>query len=150
MLYLANCFIQKYAGIYGAKAVQMTDKCKGALLAHQWPGNVRELQHVMESAIVLLEPGEMLGLHHLQPYLRDKYLAREKPKAAVMQETLLSGMPFSNLKDQLAEYERRAILAVLEKYHWNVSQVAREIGYTRSNLQYRMRKLGITVGEEVS
>lgn len=150
LLYLANCFIQKYAGIYGAKAVQMTDKCKGALLAHQWSGNVRELQHVMESAIVLLEPGEMLGLHHLQPYLRDKYLAREKPKAAVMQETLLSGMPFSNLKDQLVEYERRAILAALEKYHWNVSRVAREIGYTRSNLQYRMRKLGITVGEEVS
>lgn len=146
LLYLADYFIQKYAGIYGASSVQMTDKCKGALLAHTWPGNVRELQHVIESAIVLLEPGEMLGLHHLQSYLRNKYFVQEAPSS--IQAMPVQGNSLADLKGQLADYERRVILSALEKYHWNVSQVARAIGYTRSNLQYRMRKLNILGGNE--
>lgn len=146
LLYLADYFIRKYAGIYGASSVQMTDKCKGALLAHTWPGNVRELQHVIESAIVLLEPGEMLGLHHLQSYLRNKYFVQEAPSS--IQAMPVQGNSLADLKGQLADYERRVILSALEKYHWNVSQVARAIGYTRSNLQYRMRKLNILGGNE--
>ena len=47
------------------------------------------------------------------------------------------------LKEFLIETEREALLDALSRSDWNISKTAKLIGYTRSNLQYRMQKLGI-------
>lgn len=134
---LANSFLQKYAPIYGASSIQMTQQFRDALLMHKWPGNVRELQHVIESSLVMLEPGEILGVQHLQPHLRRFYLKeKEVPRPLTVDAA-------GNLKERLADMERKAILTELKRCNWNITETARNIGYTRSNLQYRMRKLGI-------
>lgn len=134
---LANDFLRKYAPIYGASSIQMTQQFQEALLMHKWPGNVRELQHVIESSLVMLEPGEALGVQHLQPHLRRFYLKeKEAPRP-------LTADASGNLKERLAAMERTAILTELKRCNWNITETARKIGYTRSNLQYRMRKLSI-------
>lgn len=134
---LANDFLRKYAPIYGASSIQMTKQFQDALLMHKWPGNVRELQHVIESSLVMLEPGEALGVQHLQPHLRRFYLKeKEAPQP-------LTADASGNLKERLAAMERTAILTELKRCNWNITETARKIGYTRSNLQYRMRKLSI-------
>lgn len=134
---LANFYIQKYAPIYGISSIRMSRQFQEALLMHQWPGNVRELQHAVESALVMLEQGEELGIQHLQPHLRRAY-QKEKDTPQPLRID-----PKGSLRERLADFERQAILSELERCGWNISQTARNIGYTRSNLQYRMRKLNI-------
>ena len=137
ILLLANYYIQKYAPIYGVGKIKMTQRFKDVLLMHQWPGNARELKHVIESALVFLDAGKDLDIQHLQPHFQQRYMGNNTID-------FQNEFQFSDLKGQIAEFERKVILCALKKFDWNVSQVAREIGYTRSNLQYRMRKLGIT------
>lgn len=146
VLLLANFYVQKYAKIYGTGSIKMTPQFQRVLLEHNWPGNVRELQHVIESALVQLDIGEDLDIQHLQPYLRNQHLRCRKPTASLALSD--SEENLEDLHGQLAAYERRVILAALDKCDWNISQAARVVGYSRSNLQYRMKKLKILEDDE--
>ena len=147
LLLLAEHFIRYYSPVYGAGEVCMTEAFKKFLLSHDWPGNTRELQHAIESAFVMLEPGECLDVIHLPPHLKRRYFSKLKAKDASSEAKAAEE---SHLKEYLARIERERIVESLEKNDWNISKVAREIGYSRSNLQYRMKKLGISgeSGEE--
>ncbi|NMA67080.1 MAG: AAA family ATPase, partial [Clostridiaceae bacterium] len=46
-------------------------------------------------------------------------------------------------KRQLAEFERKAIIKALRENKYNLTKAADQIGYTRSNLQYRIKILDI-------
>ena len=98
-------------------------------------GNVRELEHVIESSLVMMEPGEDMDVCHLKPYIRERYMDRHIKKQITYEE--------GGLKKFLIETERGALLDALSRSDWNISKTAKLIGYTRSNLQYRMQKLGI-------
>ena len=164
---LAEYFIKKYSSVYGMLDVTMSDEFKEALMSHNWYGNVRELEHAIESAMVMMDPGEKMELHHLNPYIREQLRSgkkkrieagrsaedgseneNEKAAARANDENRASGMEISsyengNLKDYLLQVEKEVIMNVLEENDWNISKTARIIGYTRSNLQYRMQKLDI-------
>lgn len=137
---IAEYFMRKYAKIYGIPKIEMTEDVKNALLFHKWPGNVRELEHAIESGLVMMEPGEEMSVFHLNPYIREPYLAKGKKKGG----SFIQG----DLKTYLSEIEKEVILETLEKTEWNISKTAKMIGYTRSNLQYRMQKLGIEHSED--
>jgi formate hydrogenlyase transcriptional activator len=95
-----------------------------ALLRYSWPGNIRELQNLIERAVIL-SPGDVLQVPVSE--------IDEAPKPCGTQQTL-------------EESERALILATLNKTHWIVSGprgAARRLGIKRSNLQFRMKKLGI-------
>ena len=117
--------------------------------------------------MVMMDPGEKMELHHLNPYIREQLRSgkkkrieagrsaedgseneNEKAAARANDENRASGMEISsyengNLKDYLLQVEKEVIMNVLEENDWNISKTARIIGYTRSNLQYRMQKLDI-------
>ena len=60
--------------------------------------------------------------------------------------TIESNMPEKmNLKNELESYEKKIIIDYLEKNNGNLSQTAKDLGYTRSNLQFRIKKLEITL-----
>lgn len=143
IILLAESFAQKYAKIYGVPKIEMTEEVKETLLAHKWPGNVRELEHAIESALVMMEPGEKLDVCHLNSYIRDAVYGS---KSEITRKA--SSYTEGSLKEYLAEVEKNAIIDCLEKTDWNISKTAKMIGYTRSNLQYRMQKLGIEHSEE--
>lgn len=143
IILLAEHFISEFAPIYGMSKIGMSKGFREILLAHAWPGNVRELRHAIESSFVMLEPGEELDVQHLPMNLRRVYEKRKKEEQDAKREKLQKVSDTSCLKNELERIEREEILKALEKNDWNVTRTAEDIGYTRSNLQYRMKKLKI-------
>lgn len=137
IIHLAEEYIHRYSKIYNLDATIMSEGFKQRLLDYEWPGNIRELQHTIESVLVQLEPGEALETYMLPNRMKEKQID-DKPL------NNFDEIECADLRKQLSAYERKVIMAALNKTSWNVTQAAKEIGYSRSNLQYRMEKLGIT------
>ena len=135
IILLAEYFIRKFAGIYGMPKIKMSEEFAEALFFHLLPGTVMELEQVIESSLVMVVPGEDKEVCHLKPYIRERYMDRHKKNQIAYEE--------GGLKEFLIETEREALLDALARTDWNISKTAKLIGYTRSNLQYRMQKLGI-------
>ncbi|MGB9791627.1 MAG: sigma-54 interaction domain-containing protein [Thermacetogeniaceae bacterium] len=134
---LIEYFIQKYGKIYGQGRVRVDPGLKEAFMSYRWPGNVRELEHIIESCLAMLEPGEdTITFEHLPPHVRPRFAAR---KAAYRPKGGSSG----TLQQLMLEYEKQVIEEAMERNGGNISRAARELGILRQNLQYRMRKLGI-------
>lgn len=148
---LTNYYLEMYSKIYAAGHVVISAAVEDIFMKHNWPGNVRELQHVIESAVIQTAPEEEIKPQHLHPYLRHACTdengpiphSRPSPSPAPQPE----GTRGADLRRQLEDYERNVLREVLYRCNWNISQAAREVGYTRSNLQYRIQKLGLYNGK---
>ena len=131
MVLLIGC-IASYAftaWLIAAAGVLCFSETMKALCQYHWPGNIRELQNVIERAVVMTRSSE------LQVQLSD-LTTRAVPLAQVTEARTLE------------EAERAHILATLKQTGWVVSGpngAAARLGMYRSPLQFRMKKLGISV-----
>jgi formate hydrogenlyase transcriptional activator len=123
---LIRHFTQQFGRRMGKRIDAIPEATMNALVRYPWPGNVRELQNIIERAVIL-SPGPTLQvpLADLQP------VGQEATMAAVT----------------LADAERECILAALRAAGWRVGGpkgAAARLGTTRTTLQNKMRKLGIS------
>lgn len=138
------------------KNVRMADASVYAAFArYDWPGNVRELQHAIEYAMNLLpDDRNTISLEYLPDYLMQQL--REMPleeREAVLPEAYYQEVrqtaapvtpPRSNRRT-LREVERAAVEQALRQHGGNISAAARQLGMSRQNLQYRIRRDGISI-----
>ncbi len=98
-----------------------------ALTRYQWPGNVRELENIIERAVIVSRKTELeISLDGLNGHTE-----------ATAQKT-----------GTLEAAEREYIVQALQESNWLVggpSGAAARLGMKRTTLQYRMKKLGISV-----
>lgn len=111
----------------------LEEELQNILVSYAWPGNVRELQNAAE---------RMVNLHQLP----DQLLALSQQRAAFPQENpAREGFSIqqaqSRYKNERLEQERISIIRLLNLYEGNVSQVAREMGISRSTLYRKMKNL---------
>ncbi len=99
------------------------DDAMAILVSHNWPGNIRELQNVMERA-VLMSDGKTIEAIHLPPDIAGDQ-ARD---------------PAAEGDSGLWGYEKAMIIKALQSNGWNQSKAARELGISRDNLRYRVKK----------
>jgi diguanylate cyclase (GGDEF)-like protein len=59
ILYLAEHFLEHFAGQYQKGALRFTDHARDSLIEHTWPGNVRELSNRIMQAVILSERSEI-------------------------------------------------------------------------------------------
>lgn len=142
---LAKHFINKYNKEFNNNITEVDNDLMGLFMNYNWPGNVRELEHVLESAMNLVEEDEkILGLNHLPAYLQRKFstarVSSNKEKGGIYD----SEKP---LQDILDEVERQIIVERLSKNHGNISQTSKELGIFRQALQYRIKKYMINEHE---
>jgi arginine utilization regulatory protein len=133
---LTHYFIKKFGRLYGKTNIQMSPQFENIIYKHTWPGNIRELEHVLESSITMLEDEEILNIYHLPPYLQSG-----TTQTSSIGDTLIKTTNF--LTDELIATEKKVILSALQNHNWNITQAAKSIGISRTNLQYRMNKLKI-------
>lgn len=101
------------------------------LCAHPWPGNVRELENTLQQAVVA-SGGATILPHHLR-------LGADDPAVAVE-----DGLSYDEGKQRVVErFQRRFVLAALERSGGNVTRAAEACGLTRAALQRIMRELRI-------
>jgi arginine utilization regulatory protein len=133
---LSTYFINRYSKVYGQRDVQLEYGLKEAFLNYQWPGNVRELEHVIESSVAMLDPGEsVITREHLPSYLRPKF-TRKRVRIHKLESQ-------ASLHEIMKDAEKQVIIEALRDNRGNISQSARSLGILRQNLQYRIRRLGI-------
>lgn len=124
---LAKHFLKVYSDKYRKPTKTIGDEAIKYLQQYPWPGNVRELQHAIERAVIMSEDPELGKSDFLFSSKKDSNHPEEGQKEDL------------NLNDM----ERKAILLAIQKYHGNMSKVARELGVGRTTLYRKMVKYRI-------
>jgi two-component system, NtrC family, response regulator HupR/HoxA len=111
----------------------------GALAAMQryaWPGNIRELENEIERCMVLGSDLDELPADLLSQRLQDgtRQIAPTAPART---------MDGTNLHEAVEQLERDLIHQGLIRTHWNKSQLAKELGISRSNLILKVERYGL-------
>jgi DNA-binding NtrC family response regulator len=121
---LADFFMKKYAGKYGKPAIRMTGGAYDALVHYSWWGNIRELNHTIEKAMILCDSNAI------------------KPEDLNLKER--PGVKAGSAASQsLRDYEKEAVLKVIEMCRGNVSKAARMLDISRTTLYAKMKEYGI-------
>ena len=129
ILPLAERFARDAAAEQGRALPELSADARDALAGYAWPGNVRELRNAIERALVLA--GDSITAADLPEKLRDA-AQRVRPIA-----------PTSDVRGQLAEIERAAIVTALDAEGQNQTRAARRLGLSRRALIYKMEKYGL-------
>lgn len=121
--HLVHGLMQKY----GWPNLVVSQAAMAELVGRPWPGNVRELQNTVSRAAVLA-CGRVIQIEHLA----------KQTTTSLTQPPL----PFDslNLRDAVAETERRVISQALEQESWNRTRTAQVLGISRRQLFDKMRQ----------
>jgi transcriptional regulator with GAF, ATPase, and Fis domain len=124
---LAEHFARQFARELKQPAPAFEPEARRLLESHAWPGNVRELRNAVERAVVL--HAGVIAPEHLPDALRERARA--------------SGVAGREIRDQLADVERDAIVAAMEATGWNQTHAAQRLGLSRRALIYKLEKHGL-------
>ena len=110
------------------------DDALAALVAYDWPGNVRELENVVQRAVLLCQDDVLT--------VDDLLFGPSGGAAAPMVGALSMEDPAFQeaiANEQMADVERVAILATLERTGGNKTEAARRLGLTARTLSNKMK-----------
>ncbi|HEY8889794.1 MAG TPA: sigma 54-interacting transcriptional regulator [Clostridium sp.] len=99
------------------------------LIEYDWPGNVRELVNVLEMAISFSDG--VITKELIQDYI-DTNIEQDK-----MENDM------TELRANTDNIEREKIVETIDKHKGNKIKAAKELGISRSNLYYKMKKYNI-------
>jgi transcriptional regulator of acetoin/glycerol metabolism len=120
----------------------ISPQARARLAGHDWPGNVRELRNALCFALSIAD-GEPIDLCHLPPELNDPVLLEEGPKFGRVIRFPLMAAGHDAHPPALAGDGRTELLDVLRRHHWNISEVARDLGLCRATVYRHMKRHGI-------
>jgi transcriptional regulator with GAF, ATPase, and Fis domain len=122
-----------------ARPPRFSREAAQALGRYPWPGNIRELENEVERCLVLGGDLDELPEDLLSQRVRDAAgapLSRMQARAAQYEAA-------GSLKNALDALEREIIHQGLIRTHWNKSQLAKELGISRSNLIMKVERYGL-------
>ena len=122
ILLLFRLFAMQMAEKYNLPKISLTEDAKKLMLKYKWPGNVRQLKNITEQMSVLSREREinMETLMHFIP--RDE------------ETTQLATIPQSSNTTHSYENEREFLYKILYELRGNVSDLRREMGALRKQL----------------
>ena len=135
---LLDHFMKKHAR-EGMKCRALAPEAFKVLENYGWPGNIRELENEIERLLVLGSDCEILPVDLLSSRIRDGSMGAPK-----------SGISFTaagKLHNAVEALEREMIQQGLNRTKGNKSQLARELGISRSNLILKIDKYAIAARE---
>lgn len=133
---LVDHFLGKYALKNNRPLPRIGRRLMEKLVAYEWPGNVRQLEHLIERAVILCRGGEIEDLR-----LPDE---SESPSTENGAPPVLPPLGTA-LQEWLLTLEREVLVAALKEAGGVQARAARRLGISRSNLNYRIGRLGIEV-----
>lgn len=136
---LAQALLEKSSAALDKPVAGFAPATLDGLAAYGWPGNVRELQNEI-LRMVAFSTGETLGPELLSPRLRSQ-TAGNHPAALLAEEG-------GTLKGRMDQLEREVLQQTLERWQWNKSQAARELGLSRVGLRAKLVRHGLEREEQ--
>lgn len=127
---LCDFFINYYNGILYRNVKGISEDVMEGFLNYSWPGNVRELKNNIESAMNMVEDGEILT----------KECFGNKINSVVevtAEEGFRGDVPLNEYIDSL---EKNIIEKSYKKNNKNITKTSEELKISRQNLQYKLKK----------
>lgn len=141
---LIRHFLEKESLKAGQLEKKLAPDALQILVSHSWPGNIRELENLIRYLMVTTE-GELIEAKDIPMHIRTPG-AIEEPFG--LSDSSLPDMAEGVDKAELAamkwpDLEKQYVIALLQKYSWNITWAAKASGINRSTFASRMRKLKI-------
>jgi len=133
---LIDYYLKSFCGIY-KKNVSIDEDALKLLISYEWHGNVRELSNTIERLVVMSE-GKVIKPYDLPDTVR----------GVIKINKSLSGE--LKLPTEVSELERIRIVDTLPKFNFNIRKTAQALGLTERQLNYRIKKYGISIKKEFS
>jgi len=128
----ARNFLESCARSGGGRPQGFSAEALEVMTRYDWPGNVAELRSVVERAAAVANGEEVLPEH----------LPAELLSAAAEADGVAEA-DGGGISRPLAEIERQAIQTAMDRSGGNLSQVARELGVSRTSLYDRIARYGL-------
>ncbi|MDR3357481.1 MAG: sigma-54 dependent transcriptional regulator [Desulfovibrio sp.] len=128
-------FVEKVSAENNVPPKSFTPEALNYLTGYEWPGNIRQLENVVESCLVLRAEA-LVGVDALPPNIRDEE-AQFKSAVDLLPVQL-------DLADTLEKIEAALIRRALVRAELVQVKAAECLGISKSLLQYKLRKYGIT------
>ncbi|HTV32714.1 MAG TPA: sigma-54 dependent transcriptional regulator, partial [Methylocella sp.] len=135
---LTEFFVRKHGSLLSNRVLGVTNDVLNILKSYHFPGNVRELENEVRRMVALAKDGEYLTRRHLSPTFA---------KLRVSPPGLGFKAEGKTLKEMVESLEGQLVYQVLEKYRWNQSKAARELGLSRVGLANKIRRYALTEGK---
>jgi two-component system NtrC family response regulator len=132
---LVAWFVEKVISENSMPSKSFSTEALNYLTGYEWPGNIRQLENVVESCLVLV-PGPVIGVDDLPPDIRDEE-AQFKSAVDLLPVQL-------DLADTLEKIEAALIRRALVRVELVQVKAAEYLGISKSLLQYKLKKYGIT------
>ena len=133
VLSLARHFLELFNRVLKRSASGLAPDAEEALRGYSWPGNARELRNVIERAVLLTQPGEVVTQRLLPPGLSG---VRAGGAATA-----------GSLKARLEQVERELIREALELHGGVLRRAAAALGMDAVTLGRRARRHGLWKGD---
>lgn len=136
--FLAEHFLKMFNLVTEKKIESFESETLKTLMDYYWPGNVRQLQNVINFSALHCDKNS-ISLEHLPEEVRGNW-----PQQPVKIENFKLGTStVENIKAVASDMEKNSILQCLRKNKGNKSRAAKELGLTRSQLLYKLKKYEI-------
>jgi transcriptional regulator with PAS, ATPase and Fis domain len=133
---LIDHFLHKH-GREGMKCRALSPEALKVMENYAWPGNIRELENEIERLLVLGSDNETLPAELLSSRIRDGV------RTGVTPAGLLPLAAVGKMHIAVEQLEREMISQGLSRTKGNKSQLARELGISRSNLILKIDKYAL-------
>lgn len=131
---LLEFYMKRFGKLLGKDIQGFSEEAMKACVKYYWPGNVRELVYAVEYAINL-EENVLISLESLTPEIREE--ARKKTRDGIAGDGRLL---------QLAQLEKEAITAALDRFGWSDDgkiRAARALGISRATIYRKIQRYGL-------
>ncbi len=120
------------------RKTRMTSEVVSFLSSYDWPGNVRELENLVERLVIMAD-NDLVRLADLPVFMTAEPERPVRPVPAQIGAAPASGDGGHGAR-HLQDLERAEVEAALRRHGWVQSRAARELGITRRQMGYRIKK----------
>lgn len=160
---LIDHLVASFCSRYTKSPKGITPEAYRTMLHHDWPGNIRELENVIERAVILVDEGEAIDVHHL--FTSDaefkgtglRWLdgggklvggAKASPpgtssEAEDQATAKWFEMAIHQPSHSLEDIEQAVVMAALRTFDGSLIKAAQHLGVTRAQIDYRIKKWGV-------
>ncbi|WP_291573551.1 sigma-54 interaction domain-containing protein [Clostridium sp. UBA4548] len=130
---ITESFISHYNTLLSKNIKGLSEEVWKKFYEYNWPGNIRELKNTIESAMNMVDDGEVLTKEFFEN------------KITIVGD-LNNDSKFTgdlSLNNHLEEVEKAIITKIYKKNGENITRTAEELKISRQNLQYKLKKYNL-------